>query len=248
MNENKPVEQEIGSFQILILILSVYVLIVLFIQEMFTLPSDVTEILDMMDNFICVIFLGDFFMRLYHAENRLDFLKWGWIDFISSIPMFPQFRVGRLIRVFRVLRLTRGARSVKALATFALKNRTTSGASATALITITVLTWASVSILILEDQPDSNIKNANDALWWAFVTITTVGYGDFFPKTTEGRMVAVVLMFAGMGLLGTFTGLISSWFMGDSQETENEQTKLLREIQQDLKLLQDKVDKLTPNS
>lgn len=62
----------------------------------------------------------------------------------------------------------------------------------------------------METAPESNIKTAEDAIWWAFVTITTVGYGDRFPVTTEGRIIAALLMTAGVGLFGTFTGFIAS--------------------------------------
>ena len=74
---------------------------------------------------------------------------------------------------------------------------------------------------MLEPQaPNSNIKDAEDALWWSFVTITTVGYGDRFPVTTEGRLVGAVLMICGVGLFGTFTGFIASWFMEGEKNTE----------------------------
>ena len=60
-------------------------------------------------------------------------------------------------------------------------------------------------------------------MWWALVTITTVGYGDKFPVTTEGRVVAVILMFAGVGLFGTFSGFIASWFLGPCESHKDSQ-------------------------
>lgn len=71
----------------------------------------------------------------------------------------------------------------------------------------------SVSILQVETAPNSNIKTAEDALWWSYTTITTVGYGDRFPVTTEGRLIAVVLMTTGVALCGTFAGYIASLLM-----------------------------------
>ena len=62
-------------------------------------------------------------------------------------------------------------------------------------------------------MPEANIKGPEDAVWWAFVTMTTVGYGDRFPVTTEGRLAGALLMVAGVGLFGTFSGFIASWFL-----------------------------------
>lgn len=84
--------------------------------------------------------------------------------------------------------------------------------TAVSIITVLVVIFSSISILIVEKDPLSNIKSAEDALWWSLVTVTTVGYGDKFPVTTEGRLIGVVLMFLGVGIFGTFTGYIASWF------------------------------------
>jgi voltage-gated potassium channel len=106
-------------------------------------------------------------------------------------------------------------RSTKLLLTYILKNRTRGTFAAVASLSVLLLIFASISILNVETDPGSNIKTAEDALWWAFVTITTVGYGDKYPVTTEGRAIAAVLMLGGVGLFGTFTGYVASWFMQD---------------------------------
>lgn len=72
---------------------------------------------------------------------------------------------------------------------------------------------SSVTILHVETAPDSNIKTAEDAVWWSIVTITTVGYGDRFPVTSEGRFIGGLLMFAGVGLFATFSGFVAAWFL-----------------------------------
>jgi voltage-gated potassium channel len=72
----------------------------------------------------------------------------------------------------------------------------------------------------LEQVPTSNIHTASDALWWSFVTITTVGYGDTFPVTDAGRLLGAFLMAVGVGLFGTVTALFASWFMGADGERD----------------------------
>src|SRR5262249_37822905 len=83
------------------------------------------------------------------------------------------------------------------------------------------------------NTPGGNIRTPQDALWWAFATITTVGYGDRFPVTTEGRMIAAVLMTAGGGIFGSFTGLVASWIMRPSTkdgQQDSELTKLREDV------------------
>jgi voltage-gated potassium channel len=79
----------------------------------------------------------------------------------------------------------------------AVTKRTESAFLAVALVAILLLIGSSISILQVETAPESNIKTADDALWWALSTITTVGYGDRYPVTPEGRFVAGLLMCAG---------------------------------------------------
>ena len=97
-----------------------------------------------------------------------------------------------------------------------------------------------IAVLNFEDSPDSNIKNAGDAFWWAFVTMTTVGYGDKYPLSAEGRIVACILMTAGAGLFATLTGLIASMFL-QSRTTESELQQLVREV----RTLAQKVEAIT---
>jgi voltage-gated potassium channel len=79
----------------------------------------------------------------------------------------------------------------------------------------------SIAVLQFEKASGGNIVSGEDALWWAITTMTTVGYGDRFPITSEGRLVAVVLMAAGVGVFGTLSGLVASWFLAPAtKETD----------------------------
>ena len=89
MPNTKPVE--LTSLQVVTLILSIYVLIALFVQSVVALPPETNNLLNRIDSAVCVVFLTDFFVRLYRAPSKLAFLKWGWIDFVSSIPLLGVF-------------------------------------------------------------------------------------------------------------------------------------------------------------
>lgn len=84
---------------------------------------------------------------------------------------------------------------------------------------------AAIQITIVERlSPSGNIKNFGDGLWWAFTTITTVGYGDRYPTTTEGRVLAVCLMVLGISLLGVISATIAAWFVRLMQNEEQSKT------------------------
>jgi voltage-gated potassium channel len=204
--------EKLGFLNLIIVVLSVYVLAALLVDTLFPISKDIHDLLQIIDDAICLIFLYDFFYRLYKSENKLSFMKWGWIDLISSIPALPFVRYGRLFRLIRLFRILRAFRSIKVLSQHIFRNRVQGTMSAVAIITILVVIFSSISILMVENDTASNIKTAEDALWWSLVTVTTVGYGDKFPVTTEGRVIGVVLMFVGVGLFGTFTAYVASWF------------------------------------
>jgi voltage-gated potassium channel len=210
-------QDKLNAFQVLIILLSVYVLGALFVDTVFVLPTETSSLLTLVDNGICVVFLLDFIIRFSKADNKLHFMKWGWIDLVSSIPTVDALRAGRLFRLIRLIRILRAVRSTKLLVSYVFNNRKQGTFSAVAMISVLLIIFSSIAILNVESNPESNIKTAEDALWWSFVTITTVGYGDRFPVTTEGRLIAATLMIAGVGLFGTFTGFIASWFMEEKK-------------------------------
>ena len=222
----------LGFLNIFIVVLSIYVLVALIIDTFFRLNPEISRLLALVDDFICVIFLIDFCIRFYRAESKREFMKWGWIDLISSIPTFAYFRVGRAFRLIRILRVLRAFRSIRDFAGHVFRHRTQGAFSSVAIIAVLMWIFSSIAILQVEDAPDSNIKTAGDALWWSYVTITTVGYGDRYPVTAEGRIIAAVLMTVGAGLVGTFTGFLASWFVeGRKEEQEEEEAQEKKRLQ-----------------
>ena len=217
--------EKLGFLNLIIIVLSVYVLAALLVDTFFSLPKEIHDLLQIIDDGICLIFLYEFFSRLLKSENKLSFMKWGWIDLISSIPALPFVRFGRLFRLIRLFRILRAFRSVKVLSQHVFRNRVQGTMSAVAIITFLVVIFSSISILMVEKDPGSNIKTAEDAIWWSLVTVTTVGYGDKFPVTTEGRLIGVVLMFVGVGLFGTFTAYVASWFTAGNLQKSKENDK-----------------------
>jgi voltage-gated potassium channel len=220
MPNTKPAE--LTSLQVVTLILSIYVLIALFVQSVVALPAETNNLLNRIDSTVCIVFLADFFVRLYRAPSKLAFLKWGWIDLVSSIPLLGVFRVGRLVRVIRIFRILRAFRSSKNLVAYLLRNRKTTSFAAVASIAFMIVVFSSIAILQFETAPEANIKTPIDAFWWAYVTVTTVGYGDRYPLSLEGRIIGCILMTFGVGLFGTFSGFVASLFVEAEMKEEEE--------------------------
>jgi len=216
-------KENLGFLNLLILLLSFYVLIALLVDTIFKLSPETSKLLNYIDNIICAVFLYDFIVRFRKAESKLAFMKWGWIDLIASIPTFDFMRAGRLLRVIRLIRLVRAFRSTRHIVQHVFKNKIQGTLTSVAIIAVLMLLLSSVAILQFETDPSSNIKTAEDAIWFSYVTITTVGYGDKYPVTTEGRIIAVILMTVGVGLFGTFTAFVSSWFVKSNQQTPEKQ-------------------------
>lgn len=221
--EENTETEKLGFLNLLIIVLSIYVLLALMFDTFLKLPTEVSKVLNITDNIICAVFLIDFVKRLIQAENKLKFMRWGWIDLVSSIPTFDFMRVGRTLRLIRLFRILRAFRSTKHLVQHIFRRRTQGTLTAATVIAVLMIIFSSIAILQVEIDPNSNIKTAEDAIWWAYVTITTVGYGDKFPVTTEGRIIATVLMTVGVGLFGTFTAYLASWFIGENKKERNDE-------------------------
>ncbi|MFM7664706.1 MAG: potassium channel family protein, partial [Bacteroidota bacterium] len=99
-------------------------------------------------------------------------------------------------------------------------NKAQGAFTSVSIIAILLIIFSAIGMLQVETDPNSNIKTAEDAIWWSYSTMATVGYGDKYPVTTEGRIIAAILMTAGVGLFGTFTAYIASWFVIDKNENK----------------------------
>lgn len=121
---------------------------------------------------------------------------------IVALPFLRPLRLLRLITVVTVLQRAAG---------WAFRGRVTLYVIASATLLVLI---AGLGVLDAEQNaPGANITTFGDAIWWAFVTITTVGYGDYFPTTGTGRLIAVGLMIAGIALIGSVTATFASWFV-----------------------------------
>lgn len=148
-------------------------------------------------------FAIDFAARLLLAENRGRYALQHWYDVaLIAVPALRPLRLLRLIAVFRLVHRS-AARS--------LATRVGVYAAGSAFM---ALMLGSIAVLDAEqDAEGANITTYGDALWWAMTTVTTVGYGDHFPVTFEGRLIAAVLMLVGIALVGVVTAALAAWLV-----------------------------------
>jgi voltage-gated potassium channel len=206
-------DPKLTSFDIFVLALSV-LSIVNMVLALAPLSAAVHNVVLIVDGVLCLIFLADFFLRLKRAPTKRTYLlhEGGWLDFLGSLP-FPGLRLARLFRIARVSRIVHkyGPRGVWEMIAV---DRAGSALLGTLFLTIIVLQFGSMFVLAAEARADNaNILTASDALWWSYVTVTTVGYGDRFPVTTSGRVVGVAMLTIGIGLFGVLTGFLANAFL-----------------------------------
>ncbi|WP_288424712.1 ion transporter [uncultured Spirosoma sp.] len=241
MPESPPPRPHLTRHQVIMLVLSVYVIVALLIRELLSLSKQTQLLLDRIDTVICLYFLYDFGLRLSRAPDKWRFMRWAWIDLLASIPAVGWLRLGQLVRIVRILRLVRVFRTARDYLTFRFRHRANGTLAIVLISSVLLMFCGAIAMFYIERVPDANIKTFADALWWAFVTITTVGYGDRYPVTDAGRLVAAVLMVAGVGLFGTFTGFVANFFVGEEQQQNEDDLQLLI---QEVRQLREKIEQL----
>ena len=196
-------------------LLSIFNLVLLIAIE----DAGLDTVLWVMNAILSAIFLIDFTYRLFTAESKAHyfFRMFGWADLLASLP-FQQVKVLRIFRLLRVFRLLRDY-GIKHIGRSLLKDRAGSAMLMLLLMGILVMEFGSLEILHIEQNaPGSNITTASDALWYNIVTISTVGYGDHYPVTNQGRIVGSLIIVIGVGIFGTFTGYLANLFLAPSKQ------------------------------
>jgi len=173
----------------------------------------INKVIWVMNVLLSAIFLVDFSYRLFTAASKSDyfFRQFGWADLLASLP-FEQAKILRIFRLVRVFRLLREY-GVKNIARSLVKDRAGSALYTLLLMGILVLEFGSLEMLNIEQHaPGANITSASDAVWYVIVTISTVGYGDRYPVTNQGRFFGALIII-GVGIFGTFTGYLANVFL-----------------------------------
>lgn len=163
------------------------------------------------------LFVLEFGSRILAARSRLDYLKGHWIDVIA---LAPPLRIARPLRLLRLLRLVRAFAGIYRAGMHLNGLARHKGFAWLLLAWLGVMAVCSAWLYIAEHGINKTVENPFDALWWGVVTLTTVGYGDVTPVTTEGRLAAMALMLLGIGLFGAITATITSYLLSRDSHHE----------------------------
>jgi voltage-gated potassium channel len=215
-SDDKSIGYEI--FIAMVSILSVFNMVVDFIPGM---DPDVANVIYIINLALTVIFLGDFGYRFYTAQSRSYYFihDYGWADLLACSTLLRFLRLFRIYKAYRIIKKIGPDTIIRYLS----QERAQTALYILIFSVIFILETGGVLILMAErSDPAANIQTANDAIWWAYVTITTVGYGDRYPVSIPGRIVGILVMTTGVAVFATFAGYLSNKLLSPPQEAKKE--------------------------
>ena len=194
-------------------------------------------IFNVIDKVTVIIFVIDYFLRLITADFKIkdgvrSFLEYPFtpmaiIDLLSILPsisllnrtfrLFKVFRLFRSFKIFKVFKALRYSRNIKIIKNVFLKEREL----LSAIVSIAIIYVLVAALIILNVEPQS-FNNYFDAVYWATVSLTTVGYGDIYPVTTAGRIITMISSFAGIAVVALPAGVITSGFIDELRNPDND--------------------------
>jgi voltage-gated potassium channel len=198
---------------------------VLFVLYEVLVPESAPELMDRLDFGFTLAFLGSFGLQFTLARDRVAWLQQNWVDvaivLVVSFPLLRLLRFQRFLPVLRSVRLVRIAAILGAGLRAHIRTYGRGNVNGILVAGVVVILLGAVLVRSVEEgAAEANIRSVGDALWWAVSTVTTVGYGDKYPTTGPGRLLAAGLMLLGIGLFGILTASLSSFFVAESRESD----------------------------
>lgn len=206
-----------------IIILSFYTVTEFFIELVTKIPLKILDTFEVADFCICVLFFADWIYYFAVAKNKKTYFTHHLLDLISSIPfvqILKPLRAVRAVRILRLLRLVRGIKGAERFVDIFAKNKARSAMSIYIVITTMIYFYGTLGIYNFEEGINKNIHDFGDAMWMAFTTLTTVGYGDCYPVTAGGRLLCAILVLTGMGLFSLFTAEFAAFILKEIKKVQ----------------------------
>jgi voltage-gated potassium channel len=188
-------------------------------QLVYDISQSIQDIIYAFDLIVTAILIIDFYLRMRESkENNRIFILKHLYEIPALIPLVifgifenysylnVVFRLLRLIRLFRIIHLSSRILSIS--------SQTNNRLIYIILVSVMAVSSGALGLYFVEEQaPGSKVTNLGDAFWWAIVTVTTVGYGDIYPVTAEGKIIASTLMVVGIGILGVLISTLGGSFI-----------------------------------
>lgn len=216
-NENKPAFNRELLNDITMIVLSLVSVFLLFFEVLADQSPQQLRTLETADIAIACVFLAEFFSRLARAENRKIFVRRHWWELLASIPIssgatqyLRALNLLRIIRVVRLLRLLRLMVRLKIILDASAKIAEQTHLIYISMLAGLIITSGALGFHYMEAGVNPNVHGLWDSFWWTIVTITTVGYGDIYPVTTGGRVLAIFLMLGGIATFSAVTAFVAA--------------------------------------
>jgi voltage-gated potassium channel len=168
--------------------------------------------LQVLETILTVAFVAEFASRFASSYDHGRYLRTHWIDLVALIPATRGLRIARLLRLLRLVRAFAGAYRALGHVTRLANHR---GLATIVIAWLAVMVICCAALYAVERDANPAITSPFDALWWGISTLTTVGYGDVYPVTAEGRIAASALMLLGIGLFSAVTAIVTSYLLSD---------------------------------
>lgn len=209
-------DSNLSPIELIVLSLTVFVVFSLLIQELIPINPEMERLLRWMDNVCCFVFISEWIYRLYHAPHKGKFILRNMIDIVASFPMgwLPVLKAFRLVRIIQLIRIIG---SINRFVTYCRNNVIQTVRFCFFIIFMLLMMISPVLILFFEYEKGS-INTAENALWWTYCTVTTIGYGDLYPVTTGGRIFTVFVSLSGIGMFGIVSTLLINYIINLNHE------------------------------
>ena len=229
---------------IIILALISVVLVLLGFAEMIDLDNPPYSIIDLL---IWFVFVVDYGWRFFSSKEKWRFILENIFDLLAILPLNAIFTVFRLGRIFRLARLTKLLKLTRLLRIVGLTGKLqkkvgkllrTNGLLYILYVNVFIVFIGSSILSVVEE------KSFSDSLWWAFVTETTVGYGDIVPSSIFGKWLAIILMLVGIGTIGMLTSALTNFFVKENSNEESKLDQLQNELVMQRHLVEKQAEKI----
>lgn len=237
-NPHRTEPETLNRWDWLVLVVAGLSLILVLLETFLTLSAETMHGLIIVDHIACAVFLIDILVRWRRQGWGVRYWRWGWLDVLASIPLDTAFRFFQAARIYRVIRAIRALRRLQVVA--GEGTLTESLLALPGIATLLVLFCTNLVLEVEQGAPGSHIQDHGDAIWWALSTVTTVGYGDVYPITQEGRIIGGVLMFVGIALFGSMSALITSKLIRPQEQRDHAAYREeLKQLHADVRELRD---------